>query len=59
LAGVEIGGATIAEAFVLNNQFGFALMELQGDVWHVSIRGVEGEELLACETDGALATCFP
>jgi len=59
LAGVEIGGATIAEAFVLNNQFGFALMELQGDVWQVSIRDVSGEELLACEVDGALATCFP
>ena len=59
LAGVEIGGATVAEAFVLNNQFGFALMELEGDVWQVSIRGVSGEELLACEIDGALATCFP
>ena len=59
LAGVEIGGATVAEAFVLNNQFGFALMELQGDVWQVSIRDVSVEELLACEIDGALATCFP
>jgi len=59
LAGVEIGGATVSEAFVLNNQFGFALMELKGDVWQVSIRDVSGEELLACEVDGALATCFP
>ncbi len=33
-------------------------MELQGDVWHVSIRGVVGEELLTCEIDGDLATCF-
>jgi len=37
LAGVEIGGATVAEGFVLNNQFGFVLMELEGDVWQVSI----------------------
>jgi len=59
LAGVEIGGATVAEGFVLNNQFGFALMELEGEVWHMSIRGVEGEELLECEIDGDLATCFP
>jgi len=59
LAGIEIGGATVSEAFVLTNQFGFALMELEGDVWQVSIRGVSGEELLACEIDGALATCFP
>jgi len=58
LAGVNIGGATVAEGFVLNNQFGFALMELHGDVWHVSIRGVVGEELLTCEIDGDLATCF-
>jgi hypothetical protein len=59
LVGVEIGGATVAEGIVLNNQFGFALMELEGDVWHVSIRGVGGGELLTCEIDGALATCFP
>lgn len=43
----------------MNNQFGFALMELEGEVWHMSIRGVEGEELLACEIDGNEATCFP
>jgi len=59
LAGVEIGGATVAEAVVLNNQFGFVLMELQGDVWNMSIRGVDGGELLACEIDGDFATCLP
>ncbi len=30
LAGVEIGGATIAEAFVLNNQLGLLLWSLRG-----------------------------
>jgi len=56
--GLEIGGATVNEGFNLN-EFGFALMELKGDVWQVSIRGVGGEELLACEIDGDEATCFP
>ena len=52
-------GATVAEAVVSNNQFGFVLMELQGDVWNMSIRGVDGGELLACEIDGDFATCSP
>ncbi|MCK5392017.1 MAG: hypothetical protein KAJ31_06285, partial [Deltaproteobacteria bacterium] len=42
LEGVEIGGATVSDAVVLNNQFGFVLMELVGEVWQMSIRDVEG-----------------
>ncbi len=59
LEGVEIGGATVSDAVVLNNQFGFVLMELVGEVWQMSIRDVEGEVILECEVDGNEATCFP
>jgi len=59
LAGVEIGGATVSDAVVFNNQFGFVLMELVGDVWEMSIRDVEGDVLLECEVDGAEVICFP
>ncbi|GJM14850.1 MAG: hypothetical protein DHS20C13_01770 [Thermodesulfobacteriota bacterium] len=56
--GLEIGGATVNEGFNLN-EFGFALLELVGEVWEMSIRDVKGEVLLECEIDGDMATCFP
>ncbi len=59
LAGVEIGGATVSDAEVINNQFGFVLMELVGDVWEMSIRDVEGDVMLECEVDGDEVTCLP
>jgi len=56
--GMEIAGATVNEGFNFNN-FGFALLELADGVWNMSIRGVKGDILLACEIDGSAATCFP
>ncbi|MGB2691896.1 MAG: metallophosphoesterase [Thermodesulfobacteriota bacterium] len=56
--GLEIGGATVNQGFNLN-EFGFALLELVGGVWEMSIRDVGGSVLLECEIDGASATCFP
>ena len=56
LAGIEIGGTTVAEG-VTAQEFGFALMDLDGDAWNVSMRDVNGNEFLACEIEGDIASC--
>lgn len=58
LAGMEIGGDTVSSGVSLS-EFGFVLMELKGDVWEMSLRDVDGEEILMCEIEGPQATCFP
>ncbi len=58
LAGMEIGGGTVREGISLS-EFGFVLMELNGNVWEMSVRGVDGEEILSCDIEGPEATCFP
>jgi len=59
IVGMQIAGATVVEGSVNIAEFGYATMELVGDVWDVKIMGVNGEELLACEIDGAAVECFP
>ncbi len=57
--GLEVGGDTVNQGFNLD-QFAFALLELKDDgVWDMSIRDVDGQEILACEINGDQATCFP
>ena len=58
LAGMEIGGGAVSSGVSLS-EFGFVLMELKGDVWEMSLRDVDGEEILVCEIEGPQATCFP
>ncbi len=59
LKGVEVGGEKVDEAIVLNNKFGFVLMEQKGERWEMNILDVEGEELIGCEIDGDRVTCSP
>ena len=59
IVGMEIAGATAVEGSVNIAEFGYATMELKGDVWDVRMMGLDGEELLACEIDGPDVECFP
>lgn len=47
LAGLEIAGTTVNEGVNLDD-FGFVTMEQFEDGWNVSIRNVEGEEVISC-----------
>jgi hypothetical protein len=47
LAGLEIAGATVNEGTTLD-EFGFVTMEQFEDGWNVSIRNVDGEEVISC-----------
>jgi len=59
IVGMEIAGATAVEGSVNISEFGYATMELVDGVWDVRMIGVDGEELWACEIDGADVECFP
>jgi len=59
IVGMEIAGATVVEGSVNIAEFGYATMELKGDVWDVRMMGLDGEELLTCEIDGPDVECFP
>ncbi len=47
LAGLEIAGTTVNEGVSLDD-FGFVTMEQFEDGWNVSIRNVEGKEVISC-----------
>jgi hypothetical protein len=47
LAGLEIAGAIVNEGVNLD-EFGFVTMEQFEDGWNVSIRNVDGEEVISC-----------
>ncbi len=47
LAGLEIAGTTVNEGVSLDD-FGFVTMEQFDDGWNVSVRNVEGEEVISC-----------
>lgn len=54
--GLVIGGGVVDEG-VSMSEFGFAVMELSGDVWEISMRDVDGNEFASCELEGNIATC--
>jgi len=56
LAGTEIGGTAVEEGVTVS-EFGFALMELSGNVWNVSMRDVDGNEFASCTIEGNFASC--
>ena len=58
LAGMEIGGDTVSSGVSLS-EFGFVLMELIDDLWVMSVKDVDGGDILVCEVDGITVTCLP
>jgi len=56
LTGIEIGGGVIDQGVTVP-EFGFALMELTGNIWNVSMRDVDGNEFTACQIEGNVASC--
>ena len=56
LSGVEIGSGVVDEGGTVP-EFGFALMELSGNVWNVSMRDVDGNEFASCTIEGNFASC--
>ena len=56
LSGVEIGGGVVDEGVTVP-EFGFALMELSGNVWNVSMRDVDGNEFASCTIEGIVSAC--
>jgi len=56
LAGTEIGGTTVEEGVTVP-EFGFALMELSGNTWNVSMLDVDGNEFASCTIEEYIASC--
>jgi hypothetical protein len=57
IAGVEIAGGVVDEGITFD-EFGFVVMDRVGGSWLISLRNVRGEEILACELEGNVMTCF-
>jgi hypothetical protein len=57
LDGVEIAGGVVNEGITFD-EFGFVVMDRAGGSWLISLRNVSGEEILACELEGNVMTCF-
>ncbi len=54
--GLELAGATIEQGVSIDN-FGFVTMENAGNSWKVSVRDVDGKEIIPCEIKGNFANC--
>jgi hypothetical protein len=57
LDGEEIGGGVVDRG-IAYDRFGFVVMDRIGDAWSISVKDVNGKEILTCELEGNTITCF-
>ena len=57
LNGLEIAGAVVDEGVNFDN-FGFVTMERVVNGWNVSVRNIQGKEIIPCVIEGNFADCL-